>query len=98
MTSVMVREVLSDSVPHELVATPMASTSPHRWISPVVTPGFDFTEAVVSWNTATPAGTWVEISAIVTTDDGTVSSDYRLGRWAMGDDAITRNTSADAVC
>ncbi|MEJ7629277.1 MAG: C39 family peptidase [Nocardioidaceae bacterium] len=63
-----------------------------RWTSPVVTPGFAFTELVASWNTVTPPGSWVEVSAVVVCDDGRRSAPYILGRWAMDGETITRTS------
>lgn len=58
------------------------------WTSPVVTPGFAFTELVASWNTMTPPGSWVEVSVVVVCEDGRRSRPYVLGRWAMDHETI----------
>ncbi len=55
------------------------------WTSPVVTPGFNLSELVASWNAKTPDGTWVEIEMRGTTDTGSTSKWYVLGRWASDD-------------
>ena len=62
------------------------------WTSPVVTPGFAYTELVSSWNADTPAGTWVQVSVHGKADDGTTSKEYVLGRWAEDTDAIHRTS------
>ena len=56
------------------------------WISPRVSTGFGLTELVASWNATTPPGTWVEVSMAGTTDAGTSTKWYVLGRWSGGDD------------
>ena len=62
------------------------------WTSPMMTPGFPFTELVGSWNTITPPGTWVETTARVVAADGTRSKSYSLGRWTMDRDTINRTS------
>ncbi len=62
------------------------------WTSPEVSPGFDYTELVASWNADTPAGTWIEVSVAGRADNGTRSKSYVLGRWAEGDDTIHRTS------
>ncbi|WKX73494.1 peptidase C39 family protein [Streptomyces sp. XD-27] len=64
------------------------------WTSPVVRPAVPATEAVVSWNARTPAGTWLQIELQATYTDGAASPWYVLGRWASGDGDI-RRTSVD---
>jgi Peptidase_C39 like family len=60
------------------------------WTSPAVTPGFECTELVASWNARTPAGTWVEISVrALGRDDGRLH-EYVLGRWAEDTTTIHR--------
>ncbi len=54
------------------------------WTSPEVSPGFDPTELVASWNARTPPGTWLEVALQVTTPDGP-SPWYVMGRWAETD-------------
>jgi len=64
------------------------------WTSPVTSPGFALTQLVASWNADTPAGTWVEIEMRGTTDAGTATKWYVMGRWASGDsDADIHRTS-----
>jgi hypothetical protein len=62
------------------------------WTSPVVTPGFAYTELVSSWNADTPAGSWVQVSVHGKADDGTTSKEYVLGRWAEDTAAIHRTS------
>ncbi|HET7173601.1 MAG TPA: C39 family peptidase [Nocardioidaceae bacterium] len=62
------------------------------WTSPVVTPGFAFTQLVSSWNATTPPGTWIQMSVRGRADDGTMSKPYILGRWASGDGTIHRTS------
>jgi hypothetical protein len=64
------------------------------WLSPRVRPGFDLTELVSSWNARTPAGTWVQVEVRGTSDTGTDTKWYVLGRWASYDDGFHR-TSVD---
>ncbi|HEU0128351.1 MAG TPA: C39 family peptidase, partial [Pseudonocardiaceae bacterium] len=83
-----------DSVPY---ADPFGSGSTPvydlaTWMSPVVTPGFDYTELVASWNASTPAGTWVQVSVSGVGDDGVRSKEYILGRWAAETGAIHRTS------
>jgi hypothetical protein len=56
------------------------------WTSPTVSTGFGLTELVASWNASTPPGTWVEVSMAGTTNLGTTTKWYVLGRWSSGDD------------
>ncbi|MBA3311405.1 MAG: peptidase C39 family protein, partial [Nocardioidaceae bacterium] len=62
------------------------------WTSPEITPGFDYTELVASWNADTPAGTWIQVSVAGIGDDGARSKDYILARWAEDTDAIHRTS------
>jgi hypothetical protein len=62
------------------------------WTSPVVSPGFAYTELVSSWNAHTPAGTWVQVSMHGKADDGTTSKEYILGRWAEDTGTIHRTS------
>ncbi|MDQ2584124.1 C39 family peptidase [Saccharothrix yanglingensis] len=63
-----------------------------RWTSPRRATGFDATQAVASWNAATPAGTWlqVEFGRVGPGDEGT--SWYVMGRWALGDADVARTS------
>lgn len=58
------------------------------WTSPDLTPGFDASELVPSWNAETPAGTWIEVSLSCTTVTGERTGWYVLGRWAAQDTDI----------
>jgi hypothetical protein len=62
------------------------------WTSPEVSPGFDLTELVASWNATTPAGTWLQVTVSGVADDGTRSKEYILGRWAEGTSSIHRTS------
>ena len=62
------------------------------WTSPEVTPGFDYTELVASWNARTPVGTWVQLSVAGIGDDGVRSKEYILGRWAEDTSTIHRTS------
>ncbi|MFC9679121.1 peptidase C39 family protein [Streptomyces sp. NPDC056948] len=64
------------------------------WTSPVQRLAVPATEAIVSWNARTPAGTWIQAELKGTYTDGTSSPWYVMGRWAAGDQDI-RRTSVD---
>ncbi|GAA2885538.1 peptidase C39 family protein [Streptomyces mexicanus] len=64
------------------------------WTSPVHRLAVPATEAVVSWNAHTPAGTWLQVELQGTYSDGTATPWYVMGRWAAGDQDIKR-TSVD---
>jgi hypothetical protein len=64
------------------------------WTSPVHTIGFPATELVASWNADTPAGTWIQVELHGTYTNGGSTPWYVMGRWAKGDQDITR-TSVD---
>jgi Peptidase_C39 like family len=64
------------------------------WTSPVVSPGFDFTELISSWNAATPGNTWIEVNVRGTADTGATSKWYVLGRWAGSDQYLHRTSVA----
>ncbi|MDX3228705.1 peptidase C39 family protein [Streptomyces sp. ME19-01-6] len=66
------------------------------WTSPAHTLPHPVTEAIVSWNARTPAGTWIQAELKGTYTDGTDTPWYVMGRWASGDgtDSI-RRTSVD---
>ncbi|MFJ3823978.1 peptidase C39 family protein [Streptomyces nodosus] len=93
--------------PGAVIATPAGRTDytdPHTgrtatweyatWTSPVHRLSVPATEAVVSWNAHTPAGTWLGIELKGTYSDGTDTPWYVMGRWAAGDQDI-RRTSVD---
>ena len=63
-----------------------------RWTSPWVRPGFGLTEAVASWDAATPKGTWVGVQMRVRTPSGRRSSWDTLGDWASYDHGFHRHT------
>ncbi|MGY0056845.1 peptidase C39 family protein [Streptomyces sp. LZ34] len=66
------------------------------WTSPVHTLPHPATEAIVSWNARTPAGTWIQAELKGTYTDGTDTPWYVMGRWASGDGADSiRRTSVD---
>ncbi|MDI1463102.1 C39 family peptidase [Catellatospora sp. KI3] len=62
------------------------------WTSPWAAPGFAATEAIPSWNASAPAGTWVQIELRGTTEAGTTTKWYVLGRWADADSGIRRTS------
>ncbi|MEU5109002.1 peptidase C39 family protein [Streptomyces sp. NPDC021354] len=66
------------------------------WTSPAHTLATPATEAIVSWNARTPAGTWILAELKGTYTDGTDTPWYVMGRWASGDGAESiRRTSVD---
>jgi hypothetical protein len=67
------------------------------WISPHVSTGFGLTELVASWNATTPAGTWIEVSMAGTTNLGTATKWYVLGRWSGGDDTAAGDIHRTSV-
>jgi hypothetical protein len=64
------------------------------WTSPVHRLAVPATEAIVSWNARTPAGTWIQAEIKATYTDGTSTPWYVMARWAAGDEDI-RRTSVD---
>ncbi|MGA5137791.1 peptidase C39 family protein, partial [Streptomyces azureus] len=64
------------------------------WTSPVHRLAVPATEAIVSWNAHTPAGTWLQAEIKAAYTDGTSTPWYVMGRWAAGDQDI-RRTSVD---
>jgi len=70
-------------------ATTYATTT---WTSPVHSPGFGLTELVASWNADTPPGTWIEVQMRGSTNGGTLTKWYVMGRWASGDGDIHRTS------
>ncbi|HET6743142.1 MAG TPA: peptidase C39 family protein [Kribbella sp.] len=67
------------------------------WVSPHVSTGFGLTELVASWNATTPPGTWIEVSMAGTTNLGTTSKWYVLGRWSGGDDTAAGDIHRTSV-
>jgi hypothetical protein len=55
------------------------------WTSAWHDPGFAFSQAVPSWNAATPAHTWIQVELRARTQDARETKWYVLGRWASGD-------------
>ncbi|MET9763643.1 peptidase C39 family protein [Streptomyces sp. NPDC006372] len=93
--------------PGVVIATPAGSTvytDPHTgttasweygtWTSPAHRFAVPATEAIVSWNAHTPAGTWLQAELQPDYTDGTSGPWYVMGRWAAGDQDI-RRTSVD---
>ncbi|SMQ14955.1 Peptidase_C39 like family protein [Streptomyces sp. Ag82_O1-12] len=64
------------------------------WTSPVHRLAVPATEAIVSWNARTPAGTWIQAEIKGTYTDGASTPWYVMARWASGDQDI-RRTSVD---
>ncbi|MFB6850392.1 peptidase C39 family protein [Streptomyces sp. NPDC056373] len=64
------------------------------WTSPVHRLAVPATEAIVSWNAHTPAGTWIQAELKGTYTDGSSTPWYVMGRWAAGDLDV-RRTSVD---
>ncbi|MFJ3924461.1 peptidase C39 family protein [Streptomyces sp. NPDC090022] len=62
------------------------------WTSPVHRPAVPATEAIVSWNARTPAGTWIQAELRGTYSDGTTTPWYVMGRWASGEEDIRRTS------
>ena len=64
------------------------------WKSPWVSPGFDLTELVPSWNASTPGDSWLKIA--VRGRNGSHKSSWdTIGTWAH-DDKYVRRSSPDA--
>lgn len=95
--------------PGIVISRPLGSvdyTDPHTgtkaaweyatWTSPVRTLSVPATEAIVSWNAHTPAGTWIQIELKGSYTDGSATPWYVMGRWASDDGASSiRRTSVD---
>jgi len=62
------------------------------WTSDWTTLGFPFTELVSSWNSKTPAGTWIQSEVQPRLDDGHVAKWYILGRWSYNDSDFHRTS------
>ena len=63
------------------------------WESGIYTVPFSFNQLVSSWNSHTPADTWVQSEVLPQFDDGHWSSKwYVLGRWAYGDSDFHRTS------
>ncbi|MEU8827865.1 peptidase C39 family protein [Streptomyces sp. NPDC048636] len=101
--------VQSKTRPGIVIATPAGSTDytdPHTgtkatweyatWTSPVRELSVPATEAIVSWNARTPAGTWIQAELKGTYSDSTSTPWYVMGRWASDDGPSSiRRTSVD---
>jgi hypothetical protein len=55
------------------------------WTSTWHDPGFEYSQAVPSWNAATPARTWIQVELRARTQDARETKWYVLGRWASSD-------------
>lgn len=62
------------------------------WTSAWHDPGFAFSQAVPSWNAATPAHTWIQVELRAQTQDARETTWYVLGRWASSDDDFHRTS------
>jgi len=62
------------------------------WTSDWTQLSFPFTELVSSWNSKTPAGTWIQSEVQPQLDDGHVGKWYILGRWSYGDSDFHRTS------
>jgi hypothetical protein len=60
------------------------------WAAPQVTPGFDFTSLVASWNATTPADSWLHVEVRVSVDGVRWSRWYSMGVWAETDAEVRR--------
>ena len=60
-------------------------------LSPVVTSGFGFSQAIASWNADTPAGAWIEVQ-IRARLAGRWTRWYNLGVWAADASTIERHS------
>jgi hypothetical protein len=59
--------------------------------SPVIQPAFAWTQAIASWNAATPAGSWIEV--LISARVGTRWTRwYNLGVWAADGTAVERHS------
>lgn len=63
-----------------------------HWTSPLVTPDFNYTELIASWDAATPGDSWIEVRVRGKADSGQVSKWYVLGRWTAGDQNLHRTS------
>ena len=71
---------------------PNGGVTSGTWTSPWFATAFGFSELVASWNASTPAGSWIEVRMRATTDKGTPTKWYVMGRWAYGDGDIQRTS------
>jgi len=73
----------------------LGTTKPYdyaTWLSPTYDQGFGATQLISSWNATTPAGTWLQVQMHGTTNTGTETGWYVMGRWASGDGDIHRTS------
>lgn len=80
-------------------ATGTATYDYATWTSPPVAITFAATNAIASWTADTPSGTWVQLELRGVTTLGNTTAWYVMGRWAAGDDTISRtsvNAQSDA--
>jgi hypothetical protein len=81
----------------------LGTTRPYdyaTWTSQRHAVGFGGTQLVASWNATTPAGTWLQVEMRGTTNTGSTTNWYVMGRWASGDGDIHRTSvpgQADAT-
>jgi len=60
-------------------------------VSQSVPAGFNFTDAIASWNAVTPAGTWIEVQLSAYLGDHWTKW-YSMGIWASGGDTVKRHS------
>ena len=58
---------------------------------PVVQVALPLSQAVVSWNAETPAGSWIEVLVAARHGD-TWTADYDMGVWAASDEVVARHS------
>src|SRR5437588_9571495 len=56
---------------------------------PLVSAEFPFTQAIASWNTDTPPGTWIEVQARAQIN-GRLTKWYSMGVWASDSSTVER--------
>lgn len=65
------------------------------WTSPTHDLDIEANELISSWNVDTPSGTWIAVEMRGEYDDGEQTPWYVMGRWAEGEDDITRTSVND---
>jgi hypothetical protein len=80
------------NVSYHAFPLPKGGVTGGTWTSPWYTTGFGFTELIASWNASTPAGSWIEVRMRATTDKGTPTKWYVLGRWTFDDSTFQRTS------
>lgn len=68
------------------------------WVSPAVTPGHPFTSLVPSWNSTTPADSWLEVEARVSGDGVRWTRWFTLGRWSGSGEGAAPTSVPGQVC